>query len=491
MLVRCSVRFISSSRAWVSEETPPVPSTSLTAFSVHALSAGLVAEEARDVAPDLEQVVSFRDEDRGPGAEHRARLLERLEVDRNVEAGGREEVAAGATRRHRRETPSLAHAAAALEQLAQRRSEGDEHDSRLRHVAAHADELVPREARLAEAAPPRDALAQDAGGVGEGLHVVHQRRLIPQPRRARKGRLVAGLAAPVLHALEQRGLLAEDVAAGRDEDLDVETQPASEDVVAQRSRGARLVDRALERMPLRRILVADEDEAALRAYAPCRERHPLEHEVRQVAQDLPILEGSGLALVGVADDEAGRRRLAGHERPLAAGRKAGAAHAPQPRLLEQRRERPALAGERRAKCAVALRLLRVDLRLSPSAPRPLRRRSPVLLDRSEQILAGSERENALADGGGGCGVAAPEAGHLAQLHVVATREQLAQPGAGGGSAGQGAGEVSAELHDDALRRSAAEVGVEGGEALQAVQRYSAPPGQLAQRRLAEPAVAFL
>src|SRR5262245_47777898 len=57
--------------------------------------------------------------------------------------------------------------------------------------------------------------------------------------------------------------------------------------------------------------------------------------VRIVAQDVAVLAGAGLGLVGI-DDEVGWPAvgLLGHERPFEAGREAGAAASPQVRLLD-------------------------------------------------------------------------------------------------------------------------------------------------------------
>ena len=65
--------------------------------------------------------------------------------------------------------------------------------------------------------------------MGQGLDVVDEGGPTVQPDPSRKGRLVARLAAPVFHALEQRRLLAQDVAPRRDEDLHVEVEVAAED----------------------------------------------------------------------------------------------------------------------------------------------------------------------------------------------------------------------------------------------------------------------
>ena len=57
--------------------------------------------------------------------------------------------------------------------------------------------------------------------------------------------------------------------------------------------------------------------------------------MRGALQDVAVLEGAGLALVGVDDDEA-RPRLGPHEAPFACGGEAGAAHAAQIGPLELR-----------------------------------------------------------------------------------------------------------------------------------------------------------
>ena len=72
-----------------------------------------------------------------------------------------------------------------------------------------------------------------AAAMRERLDVVHQRGKSVQALLPRERRLVAGLAAPILECLEQRGLLAQDVAARRDEHVHVEVEPAAQDVVTQ------------------------------------------------------------------------------------------------------------------------------------------------------------------------------------------------------------------------------------------------------------------
>ena len=56
--------------------------------------------------------------------------------------------------------------------------------------------------------------------------------------------------------------------------------------------------------------------------------------MRVALEIVAVLEGAGLALVGV-DREIARLRLLAHELPLAPGREAGAAEAAQARLVER------------------------------------------------------------------------------------------------------------------------------------------------------------
>ena len=61
---------------------------------------------------------------------------------------------------------------------------------------------------------------------------------------------------------------------------------------------------------------------------PGGDQHAFDEAVRIALEIVAVLEGAGLALVGV-DREQARRRLGAHQRPFAAGRKAGAAEAAQ------------------------------------------------------------------------------------------------------------------------------------------------------------------
>ena len=69
----------------------------------HALAAALVAEEAQHVGGGGQQIGALGADDEGAGAEHRACVVQRLEVERRVEDLDAREVRRGAARLHGRE----------------------------------------------------------------------------------------------------------------------------------------------------------------------------------------------------------------------------------------------------------------------------------------------------------------------------------------------------------------------------------------------------
>ncbi len=189
----------------------------------------------------------------------------------------------------------------------------------------------------------------------ERLDVLDQRRAPEVPDLARERRLEPRHRSPALHRLEHRRLLARDVRAGADDEL--ERQPV------EQPRGAKLVERLLESRARRCVLLAEVDVALGRLERPHREHRRLEHEMRPELHHVAVLDRPRLALVGVHDDVA-RARLARDRLPLDPGREAGAAVAREPRRLElvdDPLERRHARGEARA-------------RRAPRSPRASRRR---------------------------------------------------------------------------------------------------------------------
>ena len=154
----------------------------------------------------------------------------------------------------------------------------------------------------------------------ERLDVVDQRRPAEVALLRRERRAQARHPATALHRLEHRRLLAADVRAGADDDVDVE--PACRDRLAQaRARG--------------RVLLAQVDVGLVHLAEAHRRDEPLEQQLRPELHHVAVLDRPGLALVGV-DDHGPRGGLAADRVPLAEGREAGTAHPGQPGRLEPR-----------------------------------------------------------------------------------------------------------------------------------------------------------
>ena len=122
------------------------------------------------------------------------------------------------------------------------------------------------------------------------------------PDLARERRLEPGHRAAPLHRLEHRRLLAGDVGARADDELEREA--------VEEPGGAELVDRLLQARARRRVLLAEVDVALARIEDAHREHGRLEHEVRPKLHHVPVLDRPRLALVGVHDDVARTRARA-------------------------------------------------------------------------------------------------------------------------------------------------------------------------------------
>ena len=328
----------------------------------HALAAGLVAEEPQHVGGGGEQVGALGHHDQRARPEHRPGLPQRAEVQRHVELVRPEEVGRGAARLDGAEPPAAGHPAGQVEQLTGGRPHRHAVDPGALDVAGDREELQPVMLPRALLLPPGGSPPGDDRDMGERLDRVHQRRLAVQAVHAGEGRLVARLAPVPLHALDQGRLLAEDVAARRGEHLHRQPppgpdQPGPDQPGPDQSSRAQPVDLAADHRLLRAVLVPDEHPAFLGPGREHPEQHALQHQVRLVGQDLPVLERPRLGLVGVADRVLRRRGLRRDQLPLPAGREPGAAHAAQPDVGQGRGDLPGVqgAGEHVAQHPVVLR----------------------------------------------------------------------------------------------------------------------------------------
>ena len=121
-------------------------------------------------------------------------------------------------------------------------------------------------------------------------------------------------------------------------DLDVEVGPGdTEDVVAQQVFRTPPFEHCIELVKQVTVLTAQVEKALSGANRVGSNGHPLEHQVGLPGQQDPVLEGAGLALVGVADNETllpRQQRCVAAGFPFQAGSEAGATAAAQVGLLD-------------------------------------------------------------------------------------------------------------------------------------------------------------
>ena len=160
---------------------------------------------------------------------------------------------------------------------------------------------------------------------------MHDGRESVEPALGRERRARRHRAAEPVQAGEQRRLLPHDVRPRAVDDAHVEREPGAQDVLAEQPRGARCVDRRLQRRSRPRVLRPHEHDALARADRVPRERHALEHERGAALHQVLVDVRAGVALVPVRDDEA----------PLPGGR---AGQAPLLRRGEPRAAAPAEVG---------------------------------------------------------------------------------------------------------------------------------------------------
>ena len=186
------------------------------------------------------------------------------------------------------------------------------------------------------------AAHQDLGDGGEREDVVDHGRLAEEAVVRGQRRLGPHLTALALEALEQRRLLAADIGAGADAQLD--------GAVLEQAVGPRHHQCMLEHGDGARILGTDVDESLARAHREPADDHALEQRERVALHDHAVREGAGVTLVGVADDILGVARRIVHGAPLDARRKTRTAAAAQAggRDRIERRLRTERAGARKA-----------------------------------------------------------------------------------------------------------------------------------------------
>ena len=116
-------------------------------------------------------------------------------------------------------------------------------------------------------------------------------------------------------------------------EVDVEREAAPLDVLAQVAGGIGLVDRRLQPLPALWVFVAKVDVGGAGPRGVRREDDSLDHLMRIVLHQDPVVERARLALVGVDAEIDRAGMILGQEGPLEPGGEAGAAAAAESRRL--------------------------------------------------------------------------------------------------------------------------------------------------------------
>ncbi len=165
----------------------------------------------------------------------------------------------------------------------------------------------------------------DGADAGPGLDVVEHRRQVEEALFGGVHVLGARLAGLALERAHQGRRLAAHEGAAAARDLDVEVETRTHDVLAEQPVLPGFAESDGEIDHRQRVFVANIDLALVGTDRVGADDHAFEHRVRVALHDRAILEGTGVALVAVAQHEAPvtGRRLAGT--PLASGVESGAA----------------------------------------------------------------------------------------------------------------------------------------------------------------------
>ena len=207
----------------------------------NALAAGLVLGEAQEELGEVHHARARVGDHQAARAHHAAELFQAFVVDGGVHALGRN------TRARRAACLRTLDSAAfdgATADLVQKLVETDAHrhfdEAGVPYLARQGEYLRSAGLLGADAAEPRHAFRDNERHVGEGLDVVHTRRVTGKAMRGRVRRFVASHAALALDAGDHRGFFAAHKGARALHDFDVEGSARAKNVRPKKAVKARL-----------------------------------------------------------------------------------------------------------------------------------------------------------------------------------------------------------------------------------------------------------
>jgi len=442
-----------------------------------ALATGFVAIELDGGESHIEHAGGVVANDDGAGTEHRAGNGEGFEIEANVDHGGGEIAGGRAGGRERFELAAGEDATGTIEDdFAHGNAEGNFEDAGAIDVSGDTDEFEAAGTVGAGGYVPVDAAGENLRDVGESLDVVDGGGLLKETGLAGEGGLVAGLGAMAFDGFEERAFFAADVAAGADEHFEVKIEVAAKNFFAENTRLGATTNFFSEDLFLERIFVADIEDAFFCAGNESGDDHAFGDEMREMAEDETVLDGAGLALVGVADDVFHRIGLLADEIPLHPSGESGAAHAAELGFFENGENGVEIAsGDQLAESAVFFVVgIRIGVATNAGGLRMIgmqrfatSRTASELLD----VVGGDSVEDGVVDRDGRSTIAATEAADVFDLDILRAGigETAGKFGAEFAGAVETATHVGADVNFDVGRRREMEVGIETGNAVELVQ----------------------
>ena len=174
-------------------------------------------------------------------------------------------------------------------------------DTRASAVAGYRQHLGSSRLHRADAAIPVGSLGRHQGGGAKGLDVVQRGRALQVAVADRVRWPVARDAALAFERLDQRRFLTADIGTGTQVDFDVEVEAGmAQNVASQQASLAPPRQHAIERRQQIAVFAAQIEKALATVDGIGAHRHAFEHQIGLGRKQDAILEGAGLALVGVA-----------------------------------------------------------------------------------------------------------------------------------------------------------------------------------------------
>ena len=333
-----------------------------------ALTAGLIDREVEVELGDVDDAVRFVHDDKTTRTHDRANLCERLEVDRGVEELRRNDAAGRTASLSCLELVTAADAAADIEDdFLEGCSHRNFDKAGVVDLAGESKDLRALGRLGTNLVEPIGTLVDDDRNVCERLNIVDDGRAIPKTLDGRERRTGLGHAAVAFDRLEKSSLFAADECAGAEAKLDVEVVIGTENLFAEETVLASLLNGELETVNGERIFRADVDVALVGSDGVTGDDHRFENGVGVAFESGAVHVRAGVALVCVTDHVLLALGLSCGKLPLHTGGEACAAAATETglknflnNLLRRHLEENLLDSLVAVACNVVVDLLRVD-----------------------------------------------------------------------------------------------------------------------------------